>query len=478
MPSEPGDPTTPTPSGTPASGPSRSASAPDRGPEAVEDLLVPFGAPPAAPTGGGGEAPLGETSVSSGEGGRGRRRRARSALRPLWWSMPVVIVLALASTFLVGLHVWSWAGVRAYQDDGFDRARSGFEGQLGWTRSGPEAWVADYNLGSTLLVQGYLDVGVAHLERAMEKVPRATEVAPGYIEAYSYECRVRTNLALGLEGQGDVQAGDLQWAQAADLYERSADLLSPCRSFDSSQAQSGAQSGDPQSGQGGGGQSGDGDGGQSGGTQSGDGSGGQSGASGEGSGGQGGGSQSGGGAGGSGSEAGESGGQEGDEGGTDGAPSPGPSPSGGQPSGQPSSQPSAQPSSQPSGQTGGQQTDPGEEAEDARDRVEGKARDARERADGRAPSTPSTDPSAPPSPGPGAGGEPTPGSEGSPSPSQGPSGEDGTTPGSSPTPDPFGNETDQERERREELERRLENSRNDQDRNFDKNRPGTPNGGW
>lgn len=474
MPSEPGDPTTPTPSGTPASGPSRSASAPDRGPEAVEDLLVPFGAPPAAPTGGGGEAPPGEASTSSGEGGRGRRRRARSALRPLWWSMPVVIVLALASTFLVGLHVWSWAGVRAYQDDGFDRARSGFEGQLGWTRSGPEAWVADYNLGSTLLVQGYLDVGVAHLERAMEKVPRATEVAPGYIEAYSYECRVRTNLALGLEGQGDVQAGDLQWAQAADLYERSADLLSPCRSFDSSQAQSGAQSGDPQSGQGGGGQSGDGDGGQSGGTQSGDGSGGQSGDSGDGSGGQGGGSQSGGGAGGSGSEAGESGGQEGDEGGTDGAPSPGPSPSGGQPS----SQPSAQPSSQPSGQTGGQQTDPGEEAEDARDRLEGKARDARERADGRAPSTPSTDPSGPPSPGPGAGGEPTPGSEGSPSPSQGPSGEDGTTPGSSPTPDPFGNETDQERERREELERRLENSRNDQDRTFDKNRPGTPNGGW
>ncbi|MGO3796178.1 MAG: hypothetical protein ACTJGR_03535 [Pauljensenia sp.] len=417
-----------------------------------DELLVPFGAPVADASGGEGDAPPAGPASGSGSssGGRGRRRRARSALRPLWWSMPVVIVLALVATFLTGLHVWSAASARAYQDTGYDRARSGFEGQLTWTRSGPEAWVADYNLGSTLLVQGYLDVGVAHLERAMETVPRATEVAPGYIESYSYECRVRTNLALGLEGQGDAQAADLQWAGAADLYERSSDLLSPCRSIDTSQSQSGdPQSGDPQSGAGGG-QSGEPQSGQEGGGQSGE-------------------PQSG--AGGSGEPSADPSTEPSEGEGGSGEPS-------ADPSTEPSGGSSGEPSSDPSGQTGaGEQGDPGEEAESAKDRLDGKARDARDRAEGRSPSPqPSGDPSSEPSEAPT--GEPTSGSSPEPTPSGDSSGDPTPTPSASPTPDPFGNETDQQRERRQELQRQLERSNSDQGNTYDQNRSGSPNGGW
>lgn len=409
------------------------------------EMLVPFGAPLAdAPSGEGDVPPGGPGSPGvPSAGGRGRPRRSRSALRPLWWSMPLVVVMALAAVFLLGMHMWSWASVRAYQDARFPQARSGFEGQVAWTRSGPETWVADYNLGSTLLVQGYLDVGVAHLELAMESVPRATEVAPGYIESYSYECRVRTNLALGLEGQGDVSATDLDWAGAADLYERSADLLAPCRSIDTSQSQSGAQSGDPQSGD----------------PQSGQGSGGQSGGD----------PQSGGGSDGEGGEP-----QSGEGGGASPEPSGSGDGSGADPSARPGEGGSAEPSPDPSGQTGtGQQEDPGEGAERAKDRLDGKARDARERAEGR---TPAGEPSAEPSTGPSE--QPSPGSSPQPTPGGNSPGSPTPTPSASPTPDPFGKETDEQRRRRQELERQLEQSRTDQGNSYDQNRPGSPGGGW
>ncbi|MFC7579683.1 hypothetical protein ACFQ23_05550 [Schaalia naturae] len=338
--------------------------------------LLPFGAPASVP---GAQGESSASSSGSREGGRGRivrpRRRSRAALRPLWWSLPVIVLMLAAAVFLIGLHLWSYQSGRAYQDDRFSAAREGYQGQMAATAHGPERWVADYNLGTTLLAQGWLDTGVDYLQRAMERVPRATEVAEGYLEAYSYECRVRTNLALGLEAQGDVQTTAREWSQAVELYERSSDLLGPCQAEGSGQ-----QSG---------------------------GSGGQSGQSGE-----------------------------------------------GQQSGQ-------------SGQSGDAQTDPGEQAGSAKDRVDGKAQDARDRAEGREPS---------PSPSDGSGGSGSgpdeadaPGSPGSSSPEP--------SPGAS-TPDPFAGETEAERERREQLEDRLRGSDSDQEDDYDQNRPGLSNGGW
>lgn len=170
--------------------------------------------------------------------------------------MPLVVVVVAVAVFLIGMHVWSWAAGRAYADGRLDAAGGDFRTQVSLTTHGPETWVANYNLGTTLLAQGEVDPGVEYLEVAMSGVPRATEVAPGRIESYSDECRVRMNLALGIEAQGDVRATAEDWSAAADLYQESSALLAPCQPSQqqpqSGQAQSGQQqpqSGEPQSGQ-------------------------------------------------------------------------------------------------------------------------------------------------------------------------------------------------------------------------------------
>ena len=360
---------------------------------------MPFGAPFNGDEGGafspspsgGGQPPTDRAGGRTGGsefGGKGRgsgAKRSSASLKPLWWSMPFVIVALLASVFLITLHLCSYQAGRSYQADRFQGARQAYQGQLAWTSKGPETWVANYNLGTTLLVQGFVDVGVAHLEVAMEGVPRAKEIEPGRIQTYSYECRVRMNLALGIESQGDVAGQALEWSRAADLYGRASELLSVCQppSSENQDPQSGQQSGDPQSGDP-----------QSGDPQSGDGSGG----------------------------------------------------SGGEPQ---------------------DPNDPGQGAESAKDRVDNKEQEARGRQDG-------IEPSPQPSQGESQGGSP------SPSPGQGETGSGDPTPGpsASPTPDPFGNETDEQRQRREELERRQSEARKNQGDSYDQNRPGYPSGGW
>jgi len=156
----------------------------------------------------------------------------------------VVVVMLAVAVDLIGLHVWSYRSGLAYQDARFSAARQGYEGQMSVAARGPETWVADYNLGTTLLAQGWLDTGVRYLERANERVPRAKDRGEGDIEAYSYECRVRTNLALGVEAQGDVLVEEGAWSDAAGLFERSSTLLEPCQSDDGAQPPSGqSQSG-------------------------------------------------------------------------------------------------------------------------------------------------------------------------------------------------------------------------------------------
>lgn len=365
-----------------------------RSPQGDPDLL-PFGAPsPSDADRGGAGSPPPDGAGGPG-GGRPPRRRSRRALRPLWWSLPVIAVMLAAAIDLVGLHVWSYRSGLDYQDGRYSAARAGYEDQRSLTAHGPERWVADYNLGSTLLAQGWLDQGVERLRSAMERVPRATDLGGGALEAYSYECRVRTNLALGLEAQGDLRFAAESWTEAEGLYVESSDLLAPCQSSASASPQSGGQ-----------GQSGH-SGGQSGGQT-------------------------------------QSGGQ------------------GGQ--GQ-------------SGESGDSPTDPGEQAGSAKDRVDQKAQDARDRAAGKEPSQAAGGGSGAQGGSDGAGGgQPSGGGSGSGSDGHSDDGQAGS--GATPTPDPYAGETDAERQRREELQNRLDSTNADQQDRYDQNRPGHANGGW
>lgn len=205
------------------------------GPRAEE--LMPFGVPPDPPEGG-------TPSSTTGDGGDGGRRRDRRALRPLWFSLPVVLLALLVAGYMLGMYLWSWSAGRSYQQGSLQEARQDYLAQIPWGKLGTEEWVADYNTGTTLLAQGYLDTGVAYLELAYTDVPRATEVAEGRIEPYSYECRVRMNLTLGLEAQGDLRLDEDAPSEAADLYGRALDLVTPCQSSAQSDSQSGSQSGD------------------------------------------------------------------------------------------------------------------------------------------------------------------------------------------------------------------------------------------
>ena len=199
--------------------------------------LAPFGVPV--------DPPRGATPSSApGRGGGTARRRDRRLLRPLWFSLPVVVLALLVAVYVLGLYLWSWSAGRAYRDGDLQGARESYRAQIPWGELGGQGWVAQYDTGTTLLAMGDVDAGVEHLEAAYGGVPRAREVAPGRIESYSYECRVRMNLALGLESQGDARMGADAPADAANLYGRASELVTPCQSPDRSQSGGQAQSGE------------------------------------------------------------------------------------------------------------------------------------------------------------------------------------------------------------------------------------------
>ena len=226
-----------------------------------DDVLVPFGAPEADT---GGSSP----KAKAARGPAAKPRRSRKALRPLLWSLPFVLIGLAASTYLIGLTLWSRASLGHWTDSDYASAQAGYEGQKTLTKSGVEPWVANYNLGTTMLREGDTDGGIGLLRTAKEQVPTATEVEPGRIETYSYECQVRINLALGIEIQGDAKAASADWSGAATAYSEAKDIISPCQSPSSSQDQSGdgeGQSDQQSGGQGGGGQSDQQSGGQGGG---------------------------------------------------------------------------------------------------------------------------------------------------------------------------------------------------------------------
>ena len=235
---------------------------PPAGPPSADpdDVLVPFGAP---------EADKGDSSskAKAARGPAAKPRRSRKALRPLLWSLPFVLIGLAASTYLIGLTLWSRASLGHWTDSDYASAQAGYEGQKTLTKSGVEPWVANYNLGTTMLREGDTDGGIGLLRTAKEQVPTATEVEPGRIETYSYECQVRINLALGIEIQGDAKAASDDWSGAATAYSEAKDIVSPCQSPSSSQNQSGGgdQSDQQSGGQGGGGQSDQQSGGQGGG---------------------------------------------------------------------------------------------------------------------------------------------------------------------------------------------------------------------
>lgn len=196
--------------------------------------LLPFGAPQVDPVDASVRAKL--TKASSG---KQKIQRNPRALRPLWYSIPILVIVLSVAAYLIGLSLWSRSCLSHWKAQEYDIAQTGYEGQMAWTKIGIERWVAHYNRGTTLVRQGQTDEGVTDLRTAFDLVPKATEVKPGRLEPFSYECRVRVNLAIGIEIQGDVQAAAGAYANAATIYQEAEETVAPCQTAsNSSQNQS------------------------------------------------------------------------------------------------------------------------------------------------------------------------------------------------------------------------------------------------
>ena len=196
--------------------------------------LLPFGAPQVDPVDASVRAKL--TKASSG---KQKIQRNPRALRPLWYSIPILVIVLSVAAYLIGPSLWSRSSLSHWKAQEYDIAQTGYEGQMAWTKIGIERWVAHYNRGTTLVRQGQTDEGVTDLRTAFDLVPNATEVKPGRLEPFSYECRVRVNLAIGIEIQGDVQAAAGAYANAATIYQEAEETVAPCQTAsNSSQNQS------------------------------------------------------------------------------------------------------------------------------------------------------------------------------------------------------------------------------------------------
>ena len=216
----------------------------------LEGDLLPFGAPQVDPV-----DPSVRAKLTKASSGQQKIERNPRALRPLWYSIPILVIVLTVAAYLIGLSLWSRSSLSHWKAQEYDVALAGYEGQMTWTQVGIERWVAHYNRGTTLVRQGQTDEGVTELRTAFDLVPKATEVKPGRLEPFSYECRVRVNLAIGIEIQGDAQAATGSYADAATTYQEAEETVAPCQtasnssqnqSDDQNQSSNQNQSGDQQ----------------------------------------------------------------------------------------------------------------------------------------------------------------------------------------------------------------------------------------
>ena len=156
-------------------------------------------------------------------------RRNGKLLRPLWWSLPIVVVALAVGIYMTALPVWAWNTGRSARSGNNEGALSSYSKQIYWGDLGPASWVAHYNAGTQHVKLDHPDEAVAELRIAWDRVPKAKQIEDGRIETYSYECTVRMNLALALEKQGDV-AMSTDRAHAAEIYKEMGEVVAPCQS--------------------------------------------------------------------------------------------------------------------------------------------------------------------------------------------------------------------------------------------------------
>ena len=174
--------------------------------------------------------------ASAKRNGAEKPRRNGKLLRPLWWSLPIVVVALAVGIYMTVLPLWAWNTGRSARAGNNEGALKSYSRQIYWGDLGPASWVAHYNAGTQHVKLDHPDEAVAELRVAWDRVPKAKQIEDGRIETYSYECTVRMNLALALEKQGDA-AMSTDRARAAEIYKEMGEVVAPCQSAASTQNQ-------------------------------------------------------------------------------------------------------------------------------------------------------------------------------------------------------------------------------------------------
>ena len=183
-----------------------------------------------------GDGGLSATPASAKRNGAEKPRRNGKLLRPLWWSLPIVVVALAVGIYMTVLPLWAWNTGRSARAGNNEGALKSYSRQIYWGDLGPASWVAHYNAGTQHVKLDHPDEAVAELRIAWDRVPKAKQIEDGRIETYSYECTVRMNLALALEKQGDA-AMSTDRARAAEIYKEMGEGVAPCQSAASTQNQ-------------------------------------------------------------------------------------------------------------------------------------------------------------------------------------------------------------------------------------------------
>ena len=183
-----------------------------------------------------GDGGLSATPASAKRNGAEKPRRNGKLLRPLWWSLPIVVVALAVGIYMTVLPLWAWNTGRSAREGNNEGALKSYSRQIYWGDLGPASWVAHYNAGTQHVKLDHPDEAVAELRIAWDRVPKAKQIEDGRIETYSYECTVRMNLALALEKQGDA-AMSTDRARAAEIYKEMGEVVAPCQSAASTQNQ-------------------------------------------------------------------------------------------------------------------------------------------------------------------------------------------------------------------------------------------------
>lgn len=170
--------------------------------------------------------------------------RSKTPMRILLFSLPLVIVTVLLGLWLTSLFLWTMSA-RSQVDEGhFASAQVQYERQNRLTNVFPEPWLARYNLGTAMVLDGDLEGGIEYLELALEGVPRATRNDAGTIQPFSYECMVRMNLGAGIEMLGDIESRADKTEKANEYYTQALQLVTVCEVPNPSASDEGEGEGD------------------------------------------------------------------------------------------------------------------------------------------------------------------------------------------------------------------------------------------